>query len=98
MSAQYFLLQLLPCRSDFAYTMSAEERQIMQQHVVYWKQKMNEGKVIVFGPVLHPQAPYGLGIVKVADEEEVKLFIKEDPASQLNQYEYFPMNAIVPNQ
>lgn len=97
MTTQYFLLHLLPCRADFAFTLSDEERNIMQQHVAYWKQKMNEGKVVVFGPVLHPNGPYGLGIVKVIDEEEVKLFIKEDPASQLNQYEYFPMNAVVPN-
>lgn len=97
MPARYFLLHLLPCRPDFAFTMSDEERTIMTSHVAYWTQKLSEGKVVVFGPVLHPQAPYGLGVVKVNDEEEVKQFIKDDPASQLNRYEYFPMNAVVPN-
>ncbi len=98
MTTQYFLLHLLPCRPDFAFSMSDEERTIMTLHVAYWKQKMSEGKVIVFGPVFDPNGPYGLGIVKVDDEEEVKLFIKDDPASQINQYEYFPMNAVVPNE
>ncbi len=92
------MLYLLPCRPDFAFTMSDEEKKIMGAHVAYWTDKMSKGKVLVFGPVLDPKGPYGLGIVKVTDEEEVKLFIKDDPASQLNQYEYFPMNAIVPNE
>ncbi len=33
---------------------------------------MNQGKVPAFGPALDPNEVYGLGIVSVQDEQEVK--------------------------
>jgi hypothetical protein len=69
----------------------------MQQHIAYWTEKMNNGKVVVFGPVLDPNGPYGLGIVAVDGEDEIADFIKHDPTSKLNKYEYFPMRAVVPH-
>lgn len=41
-------------------------------------------------------ALYGLGIIAVESEEEVKEFIANDPATQINRYEYYPMMAVVP--
>ncbi|PWT98790.1 MAG: hypothetical protein C5B52_11660 [Bacteroidetes bacterium] len=93
---KYFALKLLPCRPDFAFTLSDEERAIMLQHAAYWREKMSKGMVLVFGPVMDPSGPYGLGVVAVDDEEEVKDFIEHDPAAKLNKYEYFPMMAVVP--
>ena len=93
----YFALQLLPCRPDFAFTMTAEERAVMEQHVSYWMEKMKEGHVVVFGPVIDPKGPYGLGIVEAENETQVEEFIKHDPASKLNRYEYYPMKAVVKN-
>lgn len=98
MNKKYFALKLNPCRPDFAQTMTAEERSIMQQHGAYWKDFMNKGKVIVFGPVLDPNAVYGFGVLAVADEQEVKDFIAGDPANQINTYEYYPMLAVVPEK
>ncbi len=96
MDKKYFVLHLLPCRPDFAFTMTAEEQNIMVQHVGYWKELMKNGKVLVFGPVLDPKGPYGLGIVAVDSEQEIATFIGNDPASMINTYEYFPMRAVVP--
>ena len=96
MDKSYFVLHLLPSRPDFAQTMTDDERNIMMKHVAYWTEKMNEGKVLAFGPVMDPKEIYGLGIVAVDDEQEVKDFIANDPAAQINRYEYFPMKAIVP--
>jgi uncharacterized protein YciI len=76
--------------------MTEDEQAIMMKHVTYWKELMNEGKVLVFGPVLDPSEVYGLGIVSVENEQEVKDFIANDPAGKINKYEYFPMKAIVP--
>lgn len=59
--------------------MTSEERNIMQQHVQYWKGYMNKGMVIVFGPVLQANNVYGLGIVSVESEEQVKELIANDP-------------------
>lgn len=96
MEKKYFVLHLLPLRPDFAQTMTDEERTIMMQHVSYWTGKMNEGKVLAFGPVMDPAEIYGLGIVVVDDEQEVKDFIAHDPAATINRYEYFSMRAVVP--
>jgi uncharacterized protein YciI len=96
MDKKYFVLHLLPPRPDFAQTMTEDERTIMMKHVTYWKELMNQGKVVVFGPVLDPSEVYGLGIISVDNEQEVKDFIANDPAGQINKYEYFPMKAIVP--
>ena len=95
MDKKYFALYLLPSRPDFAQTMTEDERSIMMKHVAYWTELMNKGKVVAFGPVLDPKEVYGLGIIAVEDEQEVREFISNDPAATINRYEYFPMNAVV---
>ena len=95
MHKKYFALYLLPSRPDFAQTMTEDERSIMMKHVAYWTELMNKGKVVAFGPVLDPKEVYGLGIIAVEDEQEVREFISNDPAATINRYEYFPMNAVV---
>ena len=89
------MVYLLPSRPDFAQTMTDEERSIMEEHVTYWMEKMSQGKVVAFGPVLDPKSIYGLGIISVDDEQELKSFIEHDPAAKINKYEYFPMKAIL---
>jgi uncharacterized protein len=98
MEKKYFVLHLLPSRPDFAQTMTADERAIMLQHVAYWTEIMNQGKVLVFGPVLDPKEIYGLGIIAADSEEEVKDLIANDPATSINTYEYFPMKAVLPKK
>lgn len=97
MDKKFFVLYLIPSRPDFAQTMTDEERSIMGQHAAYWTEKMNEGKVVTFGPVFDPESIYGLGIISVDDEKEVSSFIENDPAVKINRYEYFPMMATVPD-
>lgn len=96
MDKKFFVLKLNPSRPDFAQTMTDEERAVMQEHAMYWRKHMSRGKVLVFGPVLDPNAVYGLGIVSVDGEQEVKDFIAGDPADKINSYEYYPMLAVVP--
>ena len=95
MNKKYFVLYLLPSRPDFAQTMTEEERAIMLEHVAYWTEKMKQGKVVAFGPVLDPESTYGIGIVSAEDELELRSFIEHDPAAKINKYEFFPMMAIV---
>src|ERR1700722_20820266 len=95
MEKKYFALKLVPCRPTFSQDMTTEERAIMQQHVVYWRALMDKGKVLVFGPVMDPKAVYGLGIIEAENEEEVKAFIANDSATQINTYEFYPMRAVV---
>lgn len=97
MEKLFFAVYLKPTRPDFAMTMNESERAIMQEHVAYWTEKMKLGKVIAFGPVMDPKSIYGLGIVSVDSEQELKNIIENDPAGKINNYEYFPMKAIVPS-
>lgn len=96
MDKKYFVLYLRPQRPDFAQTLTEEERKIMEKHVAYWAVLMKQGKVIVFGPVMDPAGFYGLGIVLVDNEEEVKELMANDPAGSINDYEYYPMRAKLP--
>lgn len=98
MEKKYYVLHLLPTRPNFAQSMTDDERAIMMKHVGYWTEIMNQGKVLAFGPVLDPAEIYGLGIICVDSEQEVKDFIANDPASKINRYEYFPMKAVVPSR
>ena len=91
-----FVLYLLPKRPDFAQTMNEEEIAVMKEHIVYWKELMNQGSVIAFGPVMDPREIYGLGIILANDEQEVAEIIANDPAGRINNYEYFPMRAVLP--
>jgi hypothetical protein len=92
----HYFLKLNPCRPTFAQDMTNEERAIMQQHVGYWSDLMNKGLVVVFGPVLDPKSVYGVGVVEVDDEGQLKELIKNDPATSINNYEYYPMGAVMP--
>src|SRR5438270_4826140 len=91
----HYFLKLIPCRPDFAQTMNEQERNIMLQHIDYWKKYMDEGITIRYRPILDPKGVYGIGIIAVDNEDQVKELIKNDPASQINTYEYFPMRVVV---
>lgn len=74
-----FLCRLIAPRPTFAMDMNDEERALMSEHVAYWTQHLNTGKVIVFGPVADPEGPWGLGIVRAKDQAELTAFQDEDP-------------------
>ena len=97
MKKTYFF-KLIPPRATFAADMTQDERNIMLQHISYWKENMEEGKVIAFGPVLHPNGAFGVGIIQADDEAQARALAENDPAvtSGLNTCEVFFMpNAVV---
>lgn len=98
MEKKYFALKLIPPRPTFAMDMTGEERAIMQQHITYWGQLMQEGIARVYGPVFDPAGPYGFGIIEVDDEEQVRSITSNDPATAVNHYEFYPMRAIFPDK
>jgi uncharacterized protein YciI len=93
----HFFLKLVPCRPTFAQDMTDSERAIMQQHAGYLTARMNEGKVIVFGPVMDPGGAYGMAIVATESEEEAREITASDPASTIHHYEICPMRAVLPS-
>src|SRR5512135_3102385 len=91
---KHFFLKLNPPRPSFMVDMSGEERSIMEQHVAYWAPYVNDGTVIVLGPVMDPKGGFGIAIVGVESEEQLQRLVAKDPANGLNQYEIYPMRAV----
>jgi uncharacterized protein len=95
---KHFLLRLNPTRPGFAQDMSAEERNIMQEHILYWKDLMKQGIALVFGPVHDPKGVYGLGVIQAESEDQVRTLIANDPAITINKYEFYPMTAVTSSE
>jgi uncharacterized protein YciI len=91
---QHYFLKLNPPRKSFMKDMTEDERKIMQKHVAYWAPFVEDGTVIVLGPVMDPASGYGIAIVRVENEDRLLELIKSDPANGLNQYEWHPMKAV----
>lgn len=80
--------------------MNEQEKAMMQEHFLYWKRHQDAGEVLVFGPVLDPKGPYGMGIVSAADEAGARAFAAGDPAMKANcgfACEIHPMRAVIVN-
>jgi uncharacterized protein len=86
-----FLFRLIPPRVDFAQTMTAEEQQAMAEHMVYWRQLLADGKVVVYGPVADPEGVWGMGVLRAADRAEVLAIGERDPSivAGVNTFEVF---------
>lgn len=95
MDKKYFVMKLIPPRADFAFTMTDAEKQVMMQHIEYWKPSLENGKLLVYGPVLDPKGPWGLAIVCVDSEDEARELMSKDPSLAINSYEMYPMRASV---
>lgn len=90
----FFFCRLIGPRPDFAFTMSEDERALMGRHADYLSSLGS--KAVVFGPVLDPQGPWGLGVFEVADEAELKRLLDDDPTVRSGagfRYEILPMLA-----
>ena len=93
-SKKDFFLKLNPSRLSFMNDMTEEEKSIMQKHVAYWAPYVNDGTVIVLGPVMDPNGGYGIAVVRVDDENQLNMLIKNDPAIGISTYEVYPMRAV----
>ena len=88
---KHYFLKLNPPRASFMKDMNDEERAVMQQHVAYWAPYVEDGTVIVLGPVMDPKGGYGIAVIGVDSEEQLNQLIAADPANGLNSYEVHPM-------
>jgi uncharacterized protein len=74
-----FVFRLIAPRPNFALDMSEEERGVMARHAAYWQPLVDEGRMVVFGPVLDDTGSWGLGVVEADDEDELRRFAAGDP-------------------
>jgi uncharacterized protein len=93
-----FLYRLQPPRPTFAQDMSSAEANVMQRHVAYWQDLLNRDVALVFGPVLDPEDPWGLGLLDLDDERAARAIGDGDPAVQTGicTYELVPMELVRP--
>lgn len=89
-----FFLKLNPPRPSFTTDMTEEEKLVMLNHVLYWQPYVDDGTVIVLGPVADPKGGYGVAVVSVNDEEHLNQLVIKDPANSLCSYEIYPMRAV----
>jgi uncharacterized protein len=67
-----FVFRLKAPRPDFALEMRA-------RHAAHWQPLLDEGRMVVFGPVLDGTGSWGLGVVEADDEDELRAFAARDP-------------------
>ena len=79
-----FFLRLNAPRATFAQDMNDAERQLMGQHVLYWRDAMARGHVLAFGLVADPKGAFGVGIVRFESAEAVRRYADNDPTIQAN--------------
>jgi len=93
MAKQYFYIRLIPPRPTFASDMNADERALMQQHVGYFRGLFDQGKVLIFGPVLDPADNFGMAVLEVDDLAEAERLLAQDPTAiaGLNRFRISPM-------
>ena len=75
----YFLYKLIPPRPTFPQDMTEAEGKLMQEHVAYWNDLVDNRTAVLFGPVADPNGTYGLAIVEASDETAVRTIGKNDP-------------------
>jgi uncharacterized protein len=75
-----FVYRLIAPRPTFSIDMSEQERATLAEHGRYWKQLMEDGKAIAFGPVNDPAGSYGLGLLIADNLAEAQALRDADPA------------------
>ena len=80
-----FFIKATGPRPTFVSDMTDEERKVMNEHVAYWTGLFERGTAIVFGPVLDPKEVFGIAIVDVKDEAEMRSLLANDPAVKFTQ-------------
>jgi len=90
---KHYFFKLISPRPTFAQDITDEEKRVMNQHGQYFQQHFAEGRVLLFGPVLAREGPFGIGILEVDDEAEARRFAENDPSvlTGLNTFEIHPM-------
>ena len=93
----HFVYRLIPPRPTFAFDMTETEAELMGKHAAYWREQMDRGRVVVFGPVMDPAGVWGLGVLDTADEDEARSLVLADPVidAGVGTYEIHAIDAVV---
>jgi hypothetical protein len=89
-----FFCRLNAPRATFGQDMTPDEARLMQEHAVYWRDWMAQGKVVTFGVVGDPAGVFGIGVIEVDDDAEARRLADGDPvirAARGFRYDVHPM-------
>jgi uncharacterized protein len=98
---RHFFCTLRPPRSTFPADITAEEAALMQAHADYWREWLNEGYVVVTGPVADPKGTYGILVLQLPDDKSPESLVNEDPVCKADRgfrFDIYPMRAMLPEQ
>lgn len=90
---QHFFFKLIPPRKTFIQDITEAEKALMQEHGRYTQEHFAAGRVLLFGPVMAPEWPFGVGILEVESEADARQIAENDPSviAGMNRYEIYPM-------
>ena len=95
---KYFLYKLIPPRPTFPADMTQAEAKLMQEHSSYWRDLMDKGLVVVFGPVSDPKGTYGIAVLQLEDDADANVLGANDPTIKANvgfKFEVYSMAQVV---
>ncbi|RWD65663.1 MAG: ATPase [Mesorhizobium sp.] len=93
-----FHCRLIPPRPDFAFTLTEEERALMNAHADFLRDQLRAGTMMIAGPVADPAGPWGLLILRVGSEAEARAVTDSDPVARSGRgfrYEILPMMSTI---
>jgi uncharacterized protein YciI len=76
---RYFFCKLHSPRATFPGDITPQELALMKEHSSYWRQQMQQGRVVVFGPVGDPAGAYGILVLQLPDGEAAEPLLANDP-------------------
>jgi len=93
MTKQHFFFELIPPRSTFPHDITDAERRLMDEHARYFQEQFAAGKLLLYGPVMATGGAFGLAVLEVESEREVRQFGEAAPSVKagLNRFEFHPM-------
>lgn len=74
-----FAYRFVSHKPDLPVSMTEHEAAVMTEHVAYWRDLLDKGTAVAFGPVLDPAGAWGIAVVEVESEDEVRAIRAGDP-------------------
>ena len=80
MSKNYFYGIIRPTRKDFITNPHEGDEAIMSEHFLYLKNLLESKKLVLAGPTLITEDPFGVLIFETDTIEEARTLLEQDPS------------------
>ena len=80
-------MRFIADRKTFAHDMTYDERATMEKHVAYWSERVGEGSVLMFGPVVDARESWGFAVLQVRSRDAADALTRNDPAKALGRHD-----------